>query len=322
MSKSHGWMWIQVSQVYGAELRGEVPPLREEKAMGYADFAAWERRVFSPESRRYLDDVAWWRRALAGAPVRMPLPFSRPAPELEADHSDGVLWFGLHPDASRELEALRRKLGATYFMAHIAVFAALLVAQTGNDLVIGTYANTRGPAETYDMFGFFGNPVALRLRFEGDPGFVDWLVSVRTAVIEMSAHSQIPYSEVCKELRKAGLELPQLQAILSAWGTLPPMRFEGLEVSPLKRSFGTMPWGFTIQLDPYWETERCLASFDARVHDPGAVRSFIADYQRLLGLIASQPERPLSELLPGQPRLQSRNGSLGRYDNLRATGLA
>jgi non-ribosomal peptide synthetase component F len=217
---------------------------------------------------------------------------------------------------------LRRKLGATYFMAHIAVFAALLVAQTGNDLVIGTYANTRGPAETYDMFGFFGNPVALRLRFEGDPGFVDWLVSVRTAVIEMSAHSQIPYSEVCKELRKAGLELPQLQAILSAWGTLPPMRFEGLEVSPLKRSFGTMPWGFTIQLDPYWETERCLASFDARVHDPGAVRSFIADYQRLLGLIASQPERPLSELLPGQRRLQSRNGSLGRYDNLGATGLA
>jgi amino acid adenylation domain-containing protein len=292
----------QVSRVYGAELRGAASPLQEEKPIGYADFAAWERRVFSPESRRYLDDVAWWRTTLAGAPVRMPLPFSRRAPEPEADHSEGVLWFGLHPDASRELAALRRKLGATYFMGHIAIFAALLAGRTGNDdLVIGTYATTRGPAETYDMFGFFGNPVALRLRFQGDPGFVDWLASVRTAVIEMSAHSQIPYSEVCKDLRRGGLEPPQLQAILSAWGTLPPMRFEGLEISPLKRAFGAMPWGFTIQLDPYWETERCLASFDARVHDPGAVRSFIADYQRLLGAIASEPDRPLSELLPGPP---------------------
>jgi len=302
-NRSWGIFLQEVSRVYGAELRGEPSPLREEEAIGYADFAAWERRVFSPESRRYLDDVAWWRRTLAGAPVRMPLPFSRRAPEPEADPSQGVLWFGLHPDASRDLEALRRKLGATYFMVQIAAFAALLAAQTGNDdLVIGTYANTRGPAETYDMFGFFGNPVALRLRFGGDPSFVDWLASVRAAVIEMSAHSQIPYGELCKELRKGGLELPHIQAFLSAWGTLPPVWFEGLEVSPLKRSFGTMPWGFTIQLDPYWETERCLAAFDARVHDPGAVRSFIADYQRLLGGIASEPERPLRELLPGRLR--------------------
>jgi amino acid adenylation domain-containing protein len=301
----------EVSRVYGAELRGEPSPLREEKPIEYADFAAWERRVFRPESRRYLDDVAWWRRTLAGAPERMPLPFSRRASEPEADPSQGVLWFGLHPDASRDLEALRRKLGATYFMVQIAAFAALLAARTGNDdLVIGTYANTRGPAETYDMFGFFGNPVALRLRFEGDPSFVDWLASVRTAVIEMSAHSQIPYGELCKELRRGGLNLPHIQAFLSAWGTLPPVRFEGLEVSPLKRSFGTMPWGFTIQLDPYWETERCLASFDARVHDPGEVRTFIADYQRLLGVIAAEPKRPLSELLPGRRgRTDRRDGS-------------
>ncbi len=214
-----------------------------------------------------------------------------------------MIWFGLDPDASRELQALRRRLGATYFTVHVAAIAALLAAQTeSDDLLIGTYASTRGPAETYDMFGFFANPVALRLRFEGDPGFVDWVATVRAAVIEMSAHAQSPYGQLCDELRKVCSEPPELNAIVSTWGTMPPIRYEGLEVSPLERFFGDMPWGFTIQVDPYWETERCVAAFDARIHDPAAVRSFIAAYQQLLRDVSSEPERPLRRLLPGRRR--------------------
>jgi hypothetical protein len=308
----------EVSRLYSAARRGEPPPLPRETPFGFADFAVWERRVYRGDGQRFPDDVAWWRRNLAGAPPRQPLPFARKKPAPEAEPGEGLIRFGLDPVASRGLRALRGKWGATYFTVHAAAVTALLAARTdSDDLIIGTYASTRGPAETFDMFGFFANPVPLRLRFEGDPGFADWVATVRAAAIEMGNHAQSPYEEVCARLREEGAPPPELTAILSTWGTMPRVRFEGLEVSPLERHFGQMPWGFTIQIDPYWETERCYAAFDARIHDPAAVRSFIEAYRQLLRAVSSEPERPLSELLPSarparRRRWRSRGGWSGR----------
>src|SRR5206468_12829300 len=169
-----------------------------------------------------------------------------------------------------------------------------------------TYATTRRLAETHDMFGFFSNLVALRLRFEGDPCFRDWLATVRESVIDMSTHSEMAYGELCGRLRERGTVPPALHSVFTAGDIMPPTGVAGIEIRPLERVFGFMPWGFSLQLDPYWEAQRCLVAFDARVHDPVAVRAFVDRYKRLLADVSAEPDRPLRELLPTPARRFSR----------------
>jgi hypothetical protein len=309
ISDGHSWnlFFEELAELYKAELHGSAPPLPAERRLHYADFAAWERATLGEDSERLRADVDWWRSKLAGAPRRTALPFERRKPSSRAVPSDGVTWFSLQPEVSRRLGQLQRACGATYYMTRVAAFAALLAAETGReDLVIGTYASTRRLPETHDMFGFFTNLAPLRLRFTGDPCFRDWLARVRSEVTAMSAHSQSPYDGVCDALRTSGMEPPELNAICGTSAIMPRERFGGLELTPLYRHFGSMPWRFTLQLDPVWEDQRCLAAFDARLNDPRAVRRFVDRYTDLLAAVGAEPGRPLRELIP------TRGGRLSR----------
>ena len=87
---------------------------------------------------------------------------------------------------------------------------------------------------------------------------------------------------------------------------LAPQRFAGIEVTQLEHAFTAMPWGFSFQLAPTHEETRCLASFDARIHDPAKVRAFVDAYKRLLADLCGEPGRPLRSLLPAPPGRFSR----------------
>jgi hypothetical protein len=108
----------------------------------------------------------------------------------------------------------------------------------------------------------------------------------------------MPYDELCEELREGGTIPPEFQAILSVANLNPPLRFGGLVATRLPPIFGSMPWGFTLQLFRVGDVERCRATFDARLHDPRAVRTFLKRYGRLLAMVCDEPDRPLSELIP------------------------
>jgi hypothetical protein len=99
---------------------------------------------------------------------------------------------------------------------------------------------------------------------------------------------------------------PEFQSIFGVRDPRETVRFAGLEMTPLTRVFGSMPWGFSIRHEPHPDAEQCLAAFDARVNDPRAVRSFLKRYRRLLERICAEPDRPLEELVPGRSRLVPR----------------
>lgn len=299
----HSWdvFFEELAALYDADARGAQPPFSGEAPIQYADFAAWERRTLKPGTPLWRKDVEWWRSNLEGAPPQTTLPFARAYPDKRAAVADGVLYLKLPPATSDALDSLRREEGATHFMVRLAAFAALLAVMGGNaDMVIGSYSTTRRLVETRDTFGFFTNPVALRLRFEGNPSFRAWLAQVRTAVIEASAHAQTPYDAVCDELRATGTIPPEFHSIFSIVNEMPPARFQGLEMTPIDRAYASMPWGFTLAHRRDVNVERCLAAFDARLYDPKAVRSFVKRYRRLFKRICAEPDRPLGELVRGR----------------------
>ncbi len=297
----HSWQvfYRELAALYEAELRADAPPLSGPAPTQYADFAAWEHRSLRPGSPRWRDDVDWWRDYLEGVPVRTQLPFTRREPDEQAHVSEAVMEITLPSRLTTELDSLQRSEGATHFMVRLSAFTALLAVMSGEpDVVVGTYGTTRRLVETRDTFGFFANPLALRLQFSGRPSFRDWLADVRATVIGVSAHAQTPYDDLCEELRESGTIPPEFQAIFSVAHNNLPISFGGLEMSHLGRVYGSMPWGFTLQFRRSRVNESFQATFDAHVHDPRAVRSFLKRYRRLLSMVCKQPERPLAELIP------------------------
>jgi non-ribosomal peptide synthetase component F/acyl carrier protein len=297
----HSWQifFKEFAALYEAEVLGKPPPLADRAVGQYPDFAAWEHGARRPGTPRWREDVDWWRGYLEGAPTRRSLPFARREPDVGAPISDGIILTGLPSNLRRALTALQRREGATHFMTRLSAFAVLLAAMSGEqDVVLGTYGTTRQLVEMRDTFGFFANPLILRLRFEGRPSFREWLAQVRAAVIQVSAHAQTPHDALCNELRESGTIPPEFQAILGVANDALPLRFAGLEMTHLGRVYGTMPWGFSVQFRRSREAERFRAIFDARLHHPRAVRVFMKRYRRLLGIVCSEPDRPLPDLLP------------------------
>jgi amino acid adenylation domain-containing protein len=299
------WSWRlffdEMNVLYSAFRRGEPPPLPADSlAFQYADFAAWERSWLDPSSSHYQAELAWWREALRDAPPELRLPFARATACPDAAPSDGVIRWGLPLEVSAGLDRLGREAAATPYMVRLAAFAVLLALETGqSEVVLGSYTTGRRLADTQAMFGFFSNMVTLRLRLGPELTFRDALARVRAHVIETAPHTEMPYGQLCDDLRREGIEPPPIRAIFSL-GEEPPVKLADLEVTKLRRRVEAMPWEFSFAVDHAREASECGVSFDARIHDPAGVREFITRYQRLAADASAHPDESLAEVLaPG-----------------------
>jgi hypothetical protein len=298
---SDGWSWKllfeELGALYEAYHRGEPPALPEQLPLQYGDFAAWERGWLDPRVSRYREHLAWWRRALHGAPPSMRLPFARATAADNVTPSDGLISWGLPPQTSNELDRLGRQARATHYMVRLAAFVAQLGCETGrDDVVLGTYMTNRRAVETQTMFGLFTNLTTLRMRYEQNLSFREWLQRVRDAVTETSAHAEIPYDFVCGDLAQAGVAAPELRVVFGVADQELPLHFGGLELFPLEWDPPVMPWEFSFMADPWGEPDRGQVAFDARIHDPPAVRAFVDRHRNLVGDMCAHPDRPLREL--------------------------
>jgi hypothetical protein len=288
--------FTDVARAYKAHRRGEPLP---EIADGpqYADFAAWERQRLRADGPLYRDQLEWWRRAIEPGCPTLRLPFSRPAQVHDAQRTDGVIHLTTEPGEVTALDELARRAGTTSFVVRLAAFGAQLCLETGQEeIALGTYAMNRPLAETQSMFGFFSNPITLMMRFDPKLSFRRWLRRVREVVIETKARGEIPYDRLWDELHRSGTPSLEISAMFQIEGRWPPLESAGIEFDPPRYTTLGMPWGFTFLIDPYRENERWTAKFDARNHDPDAVRSFLERYRDLVRGLLRNPRRRLGRL--------------------------
>jgi condensation domain-containing protein len=285
-----------VARAYGALRRGEPPP-KVTHGPSYADFAAWERERLRPDGPVYRDQLEWWRRAFETERPALRLPFSRPQPVPDAPETDGTIRWRLEPGEAAALDELARRAGTTSFVVRLAVFTGQLGLETGQEqIVLSTYAMNRPPGEAQSIFGFFSNPITLILPFDPKLSFRRWLGRVQEVVTETKAHSEIPYDRLCEELHRSGTPPLEITAMFQLQGRWPPLGSSGIELDPPVYTTRGMPWGFSFIVDPHRETERWSATFDARIHDPVAVRGFIERCAALARRVVAKPRRRLRRL--------------------------
>jgi amino acid adenylation domain-containing protein len=287
----------ELAKLYEAFVRDDPAPLSTELPVRYGDVAAWERRRVRPGGQRHRDLLARWGQLAAYEAT--PPPFARPAQLGDVAASEGVIEWGLPASVTGGLEHVGRETGATFYMVRLALFAALLSAETQQqELVLGTYVGTRRLPETRAMLGCFTYLAPLRLHAPGDCSVGAWLTTVREAVLEVNDIADLPYEIVAEQLSETGVTLPGIQTLFALRERQPQRRFGGLEMaSPVHSLEHYMPSGFSFLVDRSDELGGCRATFDATIYDPNLVRAFIDRYRRLADELCGSPERPLRELV-------------------------
>jgi amino acid adenylation domain-containing protein len=187
----------EIAQLHDAFRRGLPSPL-PDPPLQYADYAVWQRRVFTGA---LLDEqLAYWRAALAGAPAAIDLPSDRPRPK-QMSHRGGRHRFAVPPAVRDALAALSRREGATLFMTLLAALDVLLHRYTGqDDLVVGTPMTERTQPETQGTVGLFLNTLALRARLDPDQPFHALVARVRETCLGAYAHQDLPFERLVHEL--------------------------------------------------------------------------------------------------------------------------
>jgi amino acid adenylation domain-containing protein len=300
----------ELGLVYEARLRGDAPPVREFEPLQYADYAAWQRRVLHPKQPAYQKAVAWWKAYFSNNPPALELPFRRPEAVMGIEPSEGYISCRLDPQVSTRLDLLGREERATYFAVRLAAFAALLADETGRpDVVLGTHVSNRSRVEVQNLHGFFVNLATLRLRCDATCTFRKWLSRVQRIASEIQARSEIPYEQLCEELRKQDMVPPEIRAIFSVSDHTAPVCLGDAELIWLERRVESMPWGFSLTLDLCNESAYCRAAFDARIYDPHGVRHLLDRFQRFLEIVSGAADVQLTELLARSADPGSQSGT-------------
>jgi amino acid adenylation domain-containing protein len=214
-----GWSFFvllnDLIELYRAEVAGREPDLPALRVQ-LADFAVAEQAWV--EQGVFLGQLRYWKERLAGSPAVLELPTDHPRPAMTSYRGDS-LRFELDPKRVRGIRELAAREGATFFMAMLAPFAALLGRITGSeDLCIGTGVANRSLREIEPTVGMIINNVVLRFALQGEPTLRELLRQCREVVLGAIDNQDVPFDLVVRETGVAHSENihPLFQVMFSA----------------------------------------------------------------------------------------------------------
>ncbi|MES1240893.1 MAG: non-ribosomal peptide synthase/polyketide synthase, partial [Acidobacteriota bacterium] len=280
-----GWSLGVMMRELGALYAGAALPALP---LQYADFAAWQREVLDRGLAE--EQLAYWKRRLAGAPGQLGLPADRPRPAVQS-YRGGSL---------RERLVLERREDATPFMVLLASFAALLSRHTSQtDIVIGTPVAGRTRSETEGLVGLFLNTLALRVDLSGDPGFRELLDRVRDVTLEAYANQDLPFEKVVEELDPVRdlSRTPIFQAQLVLQNT-PAARIAlpGLTLTPLEVDVAATKFDLSLSAAESGDALEVAWGYNRDLFDATRIARMRGHFAMIAGALAADPGLRISEL--------------------------
>jgi|GEM_PF-1286122 len=186
----------------------------EQPIIQYFDYVHWQKQW--QQSAQYEESKKYWLKNLKGMPQVHSLATDHIRPEVQSVKGDNYR----HKLALNLVDGLRlraRELKTTPFVLIQSAFAALLSRYSGqSDIVFGTAAANRNPAEFVDTIGLFVNTLVLRHTVEKGQSFLDLVRQAKEISRNANRHQQFPFDVLVEELqpkRSVGLN-PLVQIML------------------------------------------------------------------------------------------------------------
>ncbi len=285
-------MLHELFAAYGKLRAGLVPDGADDSLVHLGDYAGWERD--SLEQGAFEAGLGFFRNELDGVP-RLELPRS------DLDSGAGKVGFAV-PDALRgELEALASDAGVTLYTVLAGAFAVLLSRYSDQrDFSIGTVWSGRGLPGSAEIVGFLANTLPLRCDLSADPNVPDLLSAMKSRVLGVMEHQNVPLSEVVKvvDAERNGEENPLFRAVFNYGlgaepddGTWQP--FAGFFTGNVA---GTAKFELTMSLAPAAEGLRGELEFQSHVLDQESAQRMVANFETLLDAFVREGGLPVSRL--------------------------
>ena len=305
---SDGWsigvLARELSALYRAFSEGRDDPL-EALAIQYPDYAGWQRQWLSGE--RLERQSAYWREALAGAPVLLALPTDRPRPVQQSFASASVP-LELDAGLTDALRRLGRRHGTTLFMTLLAAWAAVLSRLSGQDeVVIGTPTANRGRPETEGLIGLFINTLALPVSLAGAPTVRELLARVRASTLGAQEHQDLPFEQVVEVVQPPRrLDHTPLFQVMFSWQKHEQHLLElpGLEVLPAGTGAEPVKFDLELNLNEIGDAIRGNLSYATALFDEATIVRQLGYLRTMLEAMAGADEQPVAsvDLVSAQER--------------------
>ncbi|WP_441247471.1 amino acid adenylation domain-containing protein [Kitasatospora sp. McL0602] len=300
---SMGPFMADLSAAYAARLDGTAP-VWEPLPVQYADYALWQQDQDTDV------ELAYWRRALAGAPEELVLPADRPRP-AQASYRGGRVDIPVDTATAEGLRELARTHDVTSFMVAQAAVAALLTRLgAGTDIPLGTVVAGRDDEALTDLVGFFVNTLVLRTDTGGDPVFAELLGRVRATDLAAFEHQALPFDRLVEELHPTrSLARHPLFQVALAWqsGAEPALALPGAECEPVRAVLGAAKFDLDLEFVEHPEQGlRLLIGYADDLFDAPTVQLLGERLVRVLAQVGASAQVRLSELeiLSGEERRQ------------------
>ncbi|WP_194905559.1 thioester reductase domain-containing protein [Catenulispora rubra] len=285
-----------LAELYRAELRGEPPEL-PELPIQYADFAVWQRETLAESG---LDEqLAYWKRALAGVPRVLDLPTDRPRP-AEQDFGGAMTSRELGPDLAAALVDAARAEGATPFMLLLAAYQSVLARRSGQPaFLVGTPVSGRTRPETAELLGCFINMLALPADVAGDPTVRELLARVRRTCLDGYAHQDLPFEHLVTELdppRDLG-RAPLAQVLLAVQdGLSGDVEVEGVTLAPAPVASGVASYDLTLDAQLAAEGFRLNLVYATALFESATAEGILEDVVAVLTAMSESLDIRISDL--------------------------
>jgi aspartate racemase len=280
--------------VYNAFLAGQSSPLPELR-LQYSDFAHWQRESLG--SVQLDESRAYWSAQLDGELPVLELPTDRPRPATQSFRG-AMQRFAFSRNLSDRLHGLAQRENTSFFTTILAGFTALLRRYSSQqDFVIGTVTSGRKRSELETLLGCFQNPLALRLKLDGDPSFRELLAHAREVTLGALSHDDAPFERLVEELsvRRDTSRNPLFPVMFSL--VPPTAAFEsGWDLNQLDLEIGTAKFDLDLELDdrPDGLFGRFVYSTD--LFDASTMERMAGHFQTMLEAIVADPEQKISRL--------------------------
>jgi acyl-CoA synthetase (AMP-forming)/AMP-acid ligase II len=292
----------ELAALYEAFAAGKASPL-PPLPLQYADFAAWQCAWQShPDVAAQL---GYWREQLRG-----PLPVLKLGAARPRGAESGLTAqrdVALPASLTEALKQFSRREGGTLFMALVAALKTLLHRYAGeDDLRLATNVANRNRAGTEGLVGPLANTVILRTDLGGDPTARELMRRVRDTTLDVYAHQDLPFEVVAETLaRERGLDptkLAQVMILLHNAALRPQtsarraLAFEEADPGMPMPLVTTTTYDVILSLR---ETARGLIGsciYQPHLFGSKWIDRLLADFQKVLEQMASEPERRISTI--------------------------
>ena len=298
---SDGWsaevLIRELAEDYSAFVAGQEPNLKPLPVQ-YSDFTILQRHLLGTE--RIEEQLSFWRRTLAGAPILHNLPCDRPRPERPT-YAGANQILQLDSGLVSELQRFARHQRSTIFMLLTAAFVVLLFKYgKQKDILLGIPVSGRNLVETEPLIGFFVNTLVLRTSVANNMTINDLLIQVRESLLDAMSHQDVPFERIVDALRvPRGLGYNPLFQIMFATfrAAVQSRQFGPLTASPYVIGGNTSRFDLSVNviegLDNTWWVQ---AEYSTELFDHPRITSMLEAYIMLLRTILADSHRQISDL--------------------------